>query len=126
MFEKPLHSGVPGVASEEEPWGDSEELASPALKTLLRSHAELCSALRSAGRQIFRLEGDVEFLSKLRETIRNAETVRKSWRNPHRIADTAPAAFGLGEIHPITASRNGSSKRSRRMRRPRSPGILKF
>jgi hypothetical protein len=57
---------------------EGEKAALPIIDQLLRSHAELCAALRVAGRQILRFEqpGD-ESLEKVREVLKRAENIRK-------------------------------------------------
>lgn len=140
MFEKPLQPLKQGRASRPEArhnltYDEWANLSS--LRSLLRSHAELCSALRSAGRQIFRLEGDVDFLSKLRDTIKNAETLRKAWSNPARNSPDPPAEFDYQDgltvypdtmqgAMPVTESGNSTPKRPRRRSRSNSRRVLKF
>lgn len=127
MFEKPLQQ-LEEPKSRPEPGEDfsyEEWASSSSLRSLLRSHAELCSVLRSAGRQISRLEGDVNFLSKVRETIRNAEVLRKSWKSPGR-PSLAVGPELPQEIYALSPTQTVARKGSRRMTRPRRQRVLKF
>jgi len=133
MFEKPLRSGKQSQTSRAELDPIYDEWAKiSSLRSLLRSHAELCSALRSAGRQIFRLEGNVDYLSKLRETIKSAETLRKTWRNVSRtVPDAVLDGFEYQEDQPQPRgeeilSLKTKSKAGRRARRSHPPRVLNF
>jgi hypothetical protein len=115
-------------------YGESPEFPKtghePFTEGLLRSHAELCAALRLAGRQILRLEGDKESLNRIRVALKNAEQLRKSWRTVDQ--PEAPAAAAPEELNsePVVAAAGElptpSRVRAARLSRPRLYRVLTF
>ena len=108
---------------------------------LLRSHAELCTTLRTAGRQMLRLEvsSDVP-LEKVREVLKRGDHIRRALARSDRLKEgrESTGLSKLVEETPESASDNnsvreitGSPKRNRtvkssRVKRRRSPRVLKF
>ena len=100
---------------------------------LLRSHAELCQALRLTGRQMLRFEKqDDESLERIRQVLKRADNMRKMLQNPDEstgalnamaqnqlIMDAPRQTLKDSPVH-------GSAKRRSRLTRPRSPRIIRF
>lgn len=99
------------------------------MESLMRSHAELCTALRLAGRQIMRLHGDQEALNKIRHALNKAEMLRKVWKNPERTDIIIPASFAEASTEPFTSgdqAPNPERKRPGRLSRPHPHRVLRF
>jgi len=105
-------------------------LDSPLAESLLRSHVELCTALRLAGRQILRLHGDQESLDKIRQALKKAEGLRKFWRNPEWAETAIPDSPAEASAEPVFASdgqtQSPTRKRPGRLSRPHPHRVLRF
>jgi hypothetical protein len=109
------------------------------LDQIVRSHTELSTVLRWAGRQISRFEDpDHQALEKIRETLKRADNIRRTLRVPADFAQDKkqvkyPLAadatvVGPTEVCPAMhgeAVQQAMPKRTR-LTRPRSLQILKF
>lgn len=113
---------------------DATELPIPVdssmVDILLRSHLELCTALRSAGRQIMRLRGDPEALAKIRQALNKAEALRSMWRTPERTETVVPVPSADATSEPAateeTRSNKPERKRPGRLSRPHAYRVLRF
>lgn len=98
--------------------------------SLMQSHAELCAALRLAGRQILRLRGDQESLNKIRQALNKAEALRKIWKNPELAEAVNPAATAKSSTEPFATpsgeAQNPERKRPGRLSRPHAHRVLRF
>ena len=118
----------------EAPYRDPSEATEPVdsslAENLLQSHAELCAALRLAGRQILRLKGDQESLNRIRQALKNAETLRRMLKNPERTEADIPALSAEASIEPVvdaaTQVANPDRKRPGRLTRPHPHRVLRF
>jgi hypothetical protein len=123
----------PDIAPEA-PYRDPSEATKPVdlslTENLLRSHAELCAALRLAGRQILRLKGDQESLNRIRQALKNAETLRSMWKNPERTEAVIPASPAETGTEPVATeasqAANPDRKRPGRLTRPHPHRVLRF
>jgi hypothetical protein len=67
---------------------NTEDLASSVVDQLVRSHAELRTALRLAGRQILRLQRqDQSLLEKIRDTLKRADNIVKTFGVPQDLQE---------------------------------------
>jgi hypothetical protein len=67
---------------------NTEDLALSVVDQLVRSHAELRTALRLAGRQILRLQRqDQNLLEKIRETLKRADNIVKTFGVPQDLQE---------------------------------------
>jgi len=103
---------------------------------LFRSHAELCAGLRSAGRQLLRVEKQgAESLENIRKALKRAEHVRKAlanvdqWPDPlenlHKSIALSASEFSLDLPANHDSARQGVQK-ANRLNRSYSPRIIRF
>jgi len=121
--------------------GIGEKSALSLMDQLLRSHAELCVTLRSAGRHILQEEKQRDgSLERIRQVLKRAENVRKAIQSPDALPETSKnaleddlmgAALGPVSDHspehgiPPAPIRKNVSKRAH-VNRPGSLRIIKF
>lgn len=91
----------------------TEESAHYLIDQLFQSHAELCATLRSAGRQILRLEKEDEgpiSLEKIRKVLKHADHIREMLGGPDHLpaAAIAPKSYGV-EGPSVTSVSNHTS-----------------
>ena len=118
---------------------NSEKSAVSFMDQLFRSHAELCAALRLAGRQMsgFEKQGG-ESLEKIRKVLKRADNIRKVLKMPDETLDgpkklydlvvDAPspfAAYSSEEPMNDGPTRKGAQRKSR-LTRPHSQYLLRF
>jgi hypothetical protein len=100
------------------------------VESLVRSHAELCTALRLAGRQILRLNGDPESLDRIRQVLKNAEELRKPGKDPERaetVIPTPPPEANTETAAATSQTKDAHTRRpGRRLSRPHPHRILRF
>ena len=127
-----LHCQHCGAASAETP-------ALSLLDQIVRSHAELSTVLRWAGRQILRFEHpDHQALEKMRDTLKRAENIRRTLsvsadfaqdmkrvKHPLAADETAVAPTEVGQATDDEPVQEAMPKRTR-LTRPRSLQILRF
>lgn len=121
--------------------GISEKSALSLLDQLLRSHAELCVTLRSAGRQMLQHEKQSDgSLERIRHALKRAENIRKAL--PSREGDELPVApkdaddlVGdalrlASDLNPDQALTGGTIRKNAPQRahlnRPRSLRVIRF
>jgi len=121
---------------------NSEKSALSDMDQLVRSHTELCAALRLAGRQMLRFEtqGDGS-LERIRKVLKRADNIRKvleipdesreavkNLRNIEEIVVEAPAP--AAERSPDQVVDDGSNRKSvqrrTRLTRPHSLRVVRF
>jgi hypothetical protein len=117
----------------------SERSALSLMDQLFRSHVELCAALRSAGRQILRLENqDDQSLRKIRGVLKRADNIRRVLIGPNDFPETASNTYelvvdattpvdenSLDQAQNDAPIRKGVQRRSRLIR-PHSLRIVRF
>ena len=121
---------------------DSEKSALSLMDQLVRSHTELCAALRLTGRQMLRLEkqGDGS-LERIRKVLKRADNVRKVLEIPDESREAAKNLKNIDEVAvevPTPASEyspdqvvdNGSKRKSvqrrTRLTRPNALRVVRF
>jgi len=120
-----------------------EKSALSGLDGLFRSHAELCTALRSVGRQMLRFEKhDGQSLDNIRKVLKRATNIRRTLRIPEDVLDPPGQLDDLAPALPVAASEcspgepssdapirkdvQKDAQRKHRLTRPHSLRILKF
>jgi hypothetical protein len=118
---------------------DSERSALSLMDQLFRSHVELCAALRSAGRQILRLENqDDQSLRKVRGVLKRADNIRRALIDPNDLPEALNNTYELVVDATTRVDENGidqakndapirkSAQRRSRLIRPHSLRIVRF
>jgi len=118
---------------------NSEKSAVSFMDQLFRSHAELCAALRLAGRQMSGLEKQShESLERIRKVLKRADNIRKALKRPDEMLDgprvvydlvaDAPSpfrAYSSEEPMDDDPARKGDQRKSRLIR-PHSQYVVRF
>jgi hypothetical protein len=105
-----------------------EKSALSLMERFFQSHAELCVALRSAGRQLLRFEKQADqSLERIRRVLKRADTIRKALRIPNELPETLKSMDELSVVAPAPVSEyRAHAQRKTRPSRPHPQPILKF
>jgi len=108
-----------------------EKSAVALMQGFFQSHAELCVALRSAGRQMLRFERqEDQSLEKIRRVLKRADTIRKALRMPDELPETLKSLDELLVVAPAPVSeyipKSTDAQRKTRPPRRHPQPILKF